>query len=192
MRSVLDNHRAFFGRTIKTYSAKNRSKDYRSVFWPVSKITIFLNSEIRIFPSGIVMASYRIFPWTVWWNSLRTRNRTSGQYRRWTFLDPAEVLGHEPVLTGWYRLRCSCRLWTWLSCWVGICSGTCCLQAFQSSGWRGRFWRIWNCWDIKYTKFCCKNKKLSIELSSVFDLLINNQYFNNGGNDEARVLLGRF
>lgn len=37
------------------------------------------------------------------------------------------------------------------------------------------------------SKFTYKDKKLSLELSSVFDLLINNQYFNNGGNDEARL-----
>ena len=37
------------------------------------------------------------------------------------------------------------------------------------------------------SNFTYKDKKLSVELSSVFDLLINNQYFNNGGNDGART-----
>ena len=36
-------------------------------------------------------------------------------------------------------------------------------------------------------KIYYKDKKVSVELTSVFDLLINNQFFNNGGNDEART-----
>ena len=42
------------------------------------------------------------------------------------------------------------------------------------------------------SNFTYKDKKLSVELSSVFDLLINNQFLVNGGDDEACVLLGRF
>ena len=37
------------------------------------------------------------------------------------------------------------------------------------------------------SNFTYKDKKVSVELTSVFDLLINNQFFNNGGNDEART-----
>ena len=37
------------------------------------------------------------------------------------------------------------------------------------------------------SNFYYKDKKVSVELTSVFDLLINNQFFNNGGNDEARL-----
>ena len=41
-------------------------------------------------------------------------------------------------------------------------------------------------------KIYYKDKKVSVELTSVFDLLINNQIFNNGGNDEAVLDYWRF
>ena len=41
------------------------------------------------------------------------------------------------------------------------------------------------------SNFTYKDKEVSVELTSVFNYLLNNRFVNYGAGDEARVLLGR-